>query len=121
MIDGTVKTEKEDRHGKDHLNDRHREFEGCSGPDEKTAVGEGIRRAEEQIPQKHDEVSVIVIAHAASGEHAMVIPLQDASVADIAVPGSRRREALADGTQPPSVRGFRRAYRHYVPLDAGVA
>lgn len=121
LIDGAVKAEEEDRYGKDHLNDRHRELEGRSGPDEETAVGEGVPRAEEQVPQKHDEVSVIVMAHAAPGEHAVVIPLEDAGVAGIAVPGSRRRQGLAGGAQPPSVRNCRRAYRHYAPLGAGVA
>lgn len=90
LIDRAVKAKKEDRDGKDHLDDGHRELEGCPAPDEEAAVEEGVRRAEEQIPQEHDEVSVIVVAHAASGEHAVVIPLQDADVAGVAVPGSRR-------------------------------
>jgi len=64
---------------------------------------------------------VIVVAHAAPGEHAVVVPLQDAGVAGIAVPGSRRRQALAGGAQSPPVRDCRRAYRNYAPLCAGVA
>lgn len=90
LIDRAVEAEEEDRDGKDHLDDGHRELEGRSGPDEEAAVAEGVSRTEEQIPQEHDEVSVIVIAHAASGEHAVMIPLEDAGVAGVAVPGSRR-------------------------------
>lgn len=90
LIDGAVKTEEEDRDGEDHLDDGHWKLEGHPAPDEEVAVEEGVRRAEEQIPEEHDEVTVIVITHAASGEDAVMITLQDADVAGVAMPGSRR-------------------------------
>lgn len=121
LIDGAVEAEEEDRHGEDHLDDGHRKLEGYPAPDEEAAVAEGVRRAEEQVPQEHDEVPVIVIADAAAGEHAVVVALQDARVAGVAVPGAGRREALADRAQPPPVRHRRGAHRHYAPADAGVA
>lgn len=121
LINGVVKAKEEDGYRKNHLNDRHRELKGHSAPDEVTAVKEGVGCPQEQVPQKHDKVSVIVVADAATGKHTVVIPLKDAGVAGGAVPGSRRRQGLADGAQPPAVRGSRRAHRHYAPLGAGVA
>lgn len=64
---------------------------------------------------------MIVVAYAASSEHTMVIPLEDAGVTGVAVPRTRRRQALACRAQPPSIRGLRRAHRYYAPPCAGIA
>lgn len=50
LIHGAIEAEEEDRHGEDHLDDRHGELEGYPAPDEEAAVGEGVRCAQEQVP-----------------------------------------------------------------------
>jgi len=90
LVDGAVEAKEEDRHGKDHLDDRHWKLEGYPSPDEDAAVAEGVRHAEKQVQQEHDEVPVIVVTHATAGEHAVVIALENASVTDIAVPRAWR-------------------------------
>jgi len=63
---------------------------------------------------------MIVVAYATSSEHAMVIPFEDTGVTGVAVPRARRRQALANRAQPPSVRNLRRAHGYYVPPSAGI-
>lgn len=64
---------------------------------------------------------MIVVAHAAAGEHAVMVALEDAGVADVAVPGARRRQAFAGSAQPPPIGRLRRAHRHDAAAGAGVA
>ena len=44
-----------------------------------------------------------LVPDAIADEHAVVLPLQDADVADVAVPGARRRHRLAGHAQLPRV------------------
>lgn len=64
---------------------------------------------------------MIVVAHTATGEDAVVVALQYTGVAGLAVPRARRRQALARGAQSPSALGPGRAHRHHASAGAGLA
>ena len=62
---------------------------------------------------------MVEVTHAVPGEHAVVLPLEDADVAGGAVPGSGRSHSLADSAVVPVLPPQPRTGDHNVP-GAGV-
>lgn len=93
-------------------------------PNKIVIVQAGVERSHKHIQQQHQEIPLICVAHTATGKRTMMIPFQDANVADIAVPRSGRHKCFADGTQTPQFRfhwGQRIGYDEQFASDAGVA
>ena len=61
---------------------------------------------------------MVSVSNAVSDKHTVMLPLQDANVADVAVPGSWRSHALARGAEFPT-RIFN-DWRQYDKPSAGI-
>jgi len=55
----------------------------------------GRQRSDNHVDQVVEEVPIVVVSDAAAGEPTVVIPLQYAHIAHLAVPGARRNQRLA--------------------------
>lgn len=116
-----IKAEDEDRQRKDYLHYRHGKIKFYPAPDEVIVVNKGVGRGDEEIEDEHEKVTMIVVPDAAAGEDAVVVALQDASVAGRTVPGARRRQSFAGRAQPPAVLSLRCLGGHHRPPRARVA
>lgn len=64
-------------------------------PDEVRIVADRVGCSNEEENQEEKEVAMISVSDAIACKHAMMISLQDADTADIAVPGSRWNNQFA--------------------------
>ncbi len=72
-------------------------------PDEPVVEVAGVHGGRAQVHQEQVKVAEVVEAYAAASEGAVVLALQDACLAHVAVPGPRRRQGLARGAQVPAL------------------
>lgn len=58
------------------------------------------------MKHKHEEVAIVLVADAASCENAVMVSLQDASFAGVAMPGPRWSQCLARRAKSPVIFHF---------------
>lgn len=108
-----VHTGPEDDHrkGKGHFEGRRVVAESLRMNDPYEVVVEqiGVGCSDAQIEHHHQEEALIGVADATGGKDAMMVSLQNARVADVAMPRTRRTQCFAGGTKTPQfeVRGIR--------------
>lgn len=70
-------------------------------PDKVVVKYIGIGSADAQIEDHHKEVTLIGVTNATGREHAMMVSLQDACIADVAMPGTGWTQGFTGGTKTP--------------------
>lgn len=98
---GGVQPGDQHDHGKDELEEL---LPGAAaelaGQEHGVEVG-AVEDTEPHVEQEEAEETMVAMTDAVTDEHAVVLALQDADVADVAVPGPGRRHGLAGGAKFP--------------------
>ena len=98
---GGVHPRDQHHHGEDELEDLlPADAAELRGEEEGVEVA-AVEDAEPHVEEEEAKVAVVAVADAVADKHAVVLSLEDADVANVAVPGARRCHRLAGSAKVP--------------------
>ena len=99
---GRVQAGDEHDHGEDELENLAPGRLAELGNEERRVEVGAVNDRNPHVEEEEAKVAVVLVPHAVADEHAVMLALEDANVADVAVPRPRRRDAFTRSAKLPS-------------------